>query len=220
MEREIDYKALYHLQDRVMDELFALDNSFYLTGGTALHRFYYNLRYSDDLDFFTYADPLFRESIIEILQAFKDKGIYYRYIVESKDFHRFMIEGSLQVDFVNDRVYRKGKSTLINGYKIDNKTNILANKVTAILGRDEAKDIFDLFTFAYYEAFDWGETLIIANQKSPIAKDELIYRIKSFPLSWLEKIKIIQGIEISPKQITQVCEDILNESSNSLVEGV
>jgi len=68
MEREIDYKALYQLQDRVMDEVFALDNNFYLTGVTALHRFYYHLRYSDDLDFFTYSDTLFRESIIENIE--------------------------------------------------------------------------------------------------------------------------------------------------------
>ena len=155
MEREIDYNTLYQLQDRVMDQVFALDNNFYLTGGTALHRFYYHLRYSDDLDFFTYSDPLFRESIIEIIQVFEEKDITYRYIVESKDFHRLLIEESLQIDFVNDRVYRKGKSNIINGYKIDNKINILANKVTAILGRDEAKDIFDLFTLLYHDKYEY-----------------------------------------------------------------
>jgi predicted nucleotidyltransferase component of viral defense system len=47
-----DYRGLYALQDLVLDKVFELDNDFYLTGGTALHRFYYNLRYSDDLDFF------------------------------------------------------------------------------------------------------------------------------------------------------------------------
>ncbi|MEA2027507.1 MAG: nucleotidyl transferase AbiEii/AbiGii toxin family protein [Campylobacterota bacterium] len=218
MEKEIDYTALYQVQDRVLDVVFALDNSFYLTGGTALHRFYYQLRYSDDLDFFTYADPLFRESIIEIIDTLQQKGITYRYLVESKDFHRLLIEESLQVDFVNDRVYRHSKSNLIDAYKIDNKTNILANKVTAILGRDEAKDIFDLFTLLYNEECEWSEVLAIAHKKSPIAKDELIYRIESFPLSWLEKIKIIQNIAITPKAIAQVCEDILNESSNSLVK--
>jgi len=218
MEREIDYKRLYQLQDRVMDQVFALDNDFYLTGGTALHRFYYHLRYSDDLDFFTYSDPLFRESIIEILQLFKQNSINYRYIVESKDFHRLLIEEFLQIDFVNDRVYRKGKSNIIDGYKIDNKINILANKVTAILGRDEAKDIFDLFTLLYHENYEWGEVLTIANQKSSISKDELLYRLESFPLTWLDKIKMIENIEITQKTIAQICDDILHESTNSLCE--
>jgi len=216
MGREIDYKRLYQLQDRVMDQVFALDNDFYLTGGTALHRFYYHLRYSDDLDFFTYSDPLFRESIIEILQLFKQNSINYRYIVESKDFHRLLIEEFLQIDFVNDRVYRKGKSNIIDGYKIDNKINILANKVTAILGRDEAKDIFDLFTLLYHENYEWGEVLTIANQKSYISKDELLYRLESFPLTWLDKIKMIENIEITQKTIAQICDDILYESTNSL----
>jgi predicted nucleotidyltransferase component of viral defense system len=43
-------KILYPVQDKI----FSLIQSekFYLTGGTCLSRFYYNHRYSDDLDFF------------------------------------------------------------------------------------------------------------------------------------------------------------------------
>ena len=52
MEEKIAYKKLYDLQDRVLGIVFSREHDFYLTGGTALHRFYYNLRYSDDLDFF------------------------------------------------------------------------------------------------------------------------------------------------------------------------
>ena len=44
--------TLYPLQDRVFQVLKALHTPFYLTGGTALSRGYYNHRYSDDLDFF------------------------------------------------------------------------------------------------------------------------------------------------------------------------
>ena len=59
MENTIDYKQLYALQDKMLAFVFSLENSFYLTGGTALHRFYYNARYSDDLNFITSSDDLF-----------------------------------------------------------------------------------------------------------------------------------------------------------------
>jgi len=49
----IDYIKLYELQDRVLKIVFETEHEFYLTGGTCLHRFYVDKRYSDNLDFFT-----------------------------------------------------------------------------------------------------------------------------------------------------------------------
>ena len=36
----IDYKKLYSLQDKVLKRVFEVEDEFYLTGGTALSRFY------------------------------------------------------------------------------------------------------------------------------------------------------------------------------------
>jgi predicted nucleotidyltransferase component of viral defense system len=44
--------SLYPLQDSVLNLLGKVSGAFYLTGGTALGRFYLNHRFSDDLDFF------------------------------------------------------------------------------------------------------------------------------------------------------------------------
>ena len=54
MEKDIirDYAQLYALQDKVLKIIFTEETPFYLTGGTALHRFYCEHRYSDDLDLF------------------------------------------------------------------------------------------------------------------------------------------------------------------------
>ena len=49
----IDYIRLYRLQDEILPIIFQADTEFYLTGGTCLHRFYCEKRYSDDLDLFT-----------------------------------------------------------------------------------------------------------------------------------------------------------------------
>ena len=48
------YEAnLYKLQDGVLNVVKNSNAPFYLTGGTALSRAYYNHRYSDDLDFYS-----------------------------------------------------------------------------------------------------------------------------------------------------------------------
>ena len=54
MEKDIirDYTQLYTLQDEVLKIIFSKEMSFYLTGGTALHQFYCNGCYFDDLDLF------------------------------------------------------------------------------------------------------------------------------------------------------------------------
>ena len=50
---KIDYQKLYRLQNKILDVVFAEETEFYLTGGTCLNRFYFEKRYSDDLDLFT-----------------------------------------------------------------------------------------------------------------------------------------------------------------------
>ena len=52
MQEEYYLNKLYPLQDRVLRIIETQNQGFYLTGGTALSRFYLNHRYSDDLDFF------------------------------------------------------------------------------------------------------------------------------------------------------------------------
>lgn len=209
MEEKIDYAKLYRLQDIVLDVVFSLENNFYLTGGTALHRFYYGLRYSDDLDFFTSSDALFADSINEILDAFEVKNLKYKRVVQTKDFQRVIFEGALQIDFVNDRVYRYGKSVLFGKYRIDNKINILTNKLGAIIDRDEEKDIFDLVAIAQNESFLWDEVIEIANKKSLIDRAVLIERLSSFPLEWLQNIKTIKEFAISRDTLNSICADIV-----------
>ncbi len=218
MAKEIDYKALYELQDKVLCIVSKLDNDFYLTGGTALHRFYFDARYSDDLDFFVTNGINFNEDVIEIVQELKKEKYSITEDVKSRDFYRVTVNSLLQLDFVNDRVYRYKKSNVINNIRIDNKFNILTNKINTIISRDEEKDIFDLFCLVYNEKFCWDKALEVANKKSTVEKDILIYRLKSFPLEWLERIKKIKDIKITSNDIEILCNDILNETDNSMMK--
>jgi len=216
VEKNLDYIELYKLEDEVLSIIVELESDFYLTGGTALHRFYYDARYSDDLDFFVTNSENMNESFDEIVQELNSLGYKVLPDVKARDFCRVTINKILQLDFVNDRVYRYKKSNIINGIKIDNKINILTNKINTIINRDEEKDVFDLFCLAYYEEFNWGDVFKIANKKAVIEKDVFIYRLKQFPIPWLQRIKKIKEIEITSNDIDILCDDVLNEADNSL----
>jgi len=214
--KEINYKALYELQDKILVLMSSLKNDFYLTGGTALHRFYYDARFSDDLDFFVTNGVSFNEDVDEVIEELKKENYDIIEDVKSRDFCRVTVNNKLQLDFVNDRVYRYKKSIIINKIKIDNKMNILTNKISTIINRDEEKDVFDLFCLAYHEDFNWADVFSIANKKAVVEKDIFIYRLKSFPLEWLKRVKTIKNLPITKENIDTLCDDILNNKDNSL----
>lgn len=211
MER-VDYKKLYALQDRVLDIIFSFEHAFYLTGGTCLSRFYYEKRYSDDLDFFVNSSDTFGFTMKKFKQHLEEKFVL-KVEIESKDFVRYLIDNSLQLDFVNDRVSRyKDVVILDNGYVIDNIKNILSNKLTAIIGRDNPKDIFDLYLIAKYHDINWKEIIISAKDKTNFAMEDLLVRLKSFPRSWLKRINLIDEdfLDNFDEEFNTIIENIIN----------
>ncbi len=107
---DIDFRKLYMLQDRALDVIFTDETGFYLTGGTCLHRFYFEERYSVDLDLFTNDNTMFREDSRKVFQGLKAGGINFELNVDSRDFIRIVAEDELRIDLVNDRVFRTGES--------------------------------------------------------------------------------------------------------------
>ena len=189
----IDYKRLYALQDEVLALVFKVENEFYLTGGTCLSRFYLEKRYSDDLDFFTNSSSRYSFAVKTIKNELM-KCFDVKMEVDSKDFVRFRINDFLQVDFVNDIASRYKEVVLTkDNFLIDNIENILSNKITAVMGRDNPKDVFDIYLIAKNYDFSWEDILNSAHNKSGFSNDELLVRLKSFPSSLMESIKLIDS---------------------------
>ena len=183
MASRVDYLGLYELQDRVLASAMSAETDLYLTGGTCLHRFYYERRYSDDLDLFSADAALFRDYLRETLETLEGDGYRLEILVDTHDFVRATVNGTLKIDVVNDRVLRYGRSVRTEGgLRIDNIGNITANKITAIVGRDEPKDVFDLFILARNESFDWKEILKAAERKSVFEREYLLYRLVTVQL--------------------------------------
>jgi predicted nucleotidyltransferase component of viral defense system len=145
---------------------------FFLTGGTALSRAYYNHRYSDDLDFFLLQSHTYDEQLDKVLAMLREDGYIWdteKEFTRAKDFTTLKIKKDadvlLRLDFVNDKVPHYGeiiKTDLF--YRTDSIRNMLSNKLSAIF-RYAAKDIADIREIAIHETMNWSEIIFEARQK-------------------------------------------------------
>lgn len=189
---KIDLSSLYSLQDKVLELVFSMETGFYLTGGTCLHRFYHEDRYSVDLDLFSSDNTLFRQDTRSIFMALKDAGVRFEPIVDTRDFVRIIAEDELKIDLVNDRVFRVGKNIRHkSGIMLDNIQNISANKICAVLGRDDPKDVFDLYSINVRHLPDWSKTIAHAAKKCVIDPETLYFRLNSFPFELIEIVHVV-----------------------------
>jgi len=210
----LDYHKIYALQDIVLNVVFMKETEFYLTGGTCLNRFFWEKRYSDDLDFFTNFSNTFHYSFKELLERFDENEINYEIKIESKDFLRIVINKNkidLQVDIVNDRVKRFEKLVNKNNYILDNPLNILSNKLIAVLGRDNPKDVFDIVLISDNLNIEWRNILAQASEKMVFQKEDLVYRLSSFPVFLLQKIKFIDKkfVDDIPRKLKSIINEII-----------
>lgn len=209
----LNFTNIYALQDKVLAVIFSTETTFYLTGGTCLNRFYHNRRYSDDLDLFTNENALFRDDVRILLDTLKSASLPYAIQVDTRDFVRLFIEERLQLDLVNDRVYRYGKSIRSPlGIVLDNELNICANKLCAIIGRDDPKDMFDLYTIFKKGKIDWKTVITAAAKKCVLDPEVLEYRLSSFPLELLDLLAVVDPTTVGEmkKGYPRMVEHILH----------
>ncbi|MEA3451115.1 MAG: nucleotidyl transferase AbiEii/AbiGii toxin family protein [Bacteroidota bacterium] len=218
-----DYTKLYLLQDKFLEFWSNLKLPFYLTGETALGRYYLNHRYSEDLDFFVNQDKNYDKYITTFAQKLDDFFLIDKKKTLKYDtFSRFYIsnnETELKIEFVNDVKYRSEKENDIHFGKIDTPLNILSNKISTIVNRDEPKDIFDIVHIALNYNFNWKTVFFETKEKNIINEINVEQRINSFPLqlfsdvSWA-KAKI--DTSVYEQYINQIANDFITGSDNSL----
>ena len=218
-----DYRKLYQLQDKFLDWWRTLGLPFYLTGGTALGRYYLNHRCSEDLDFFVNSDPLYREHIKRIKTEIEKIFIVnLQQSLFTDDFSRIFIledELSLKIEFVNDVSYRAGNPVQYDFGLLDTPLNILSNKLTAITSRDEPKDIFDIVQIAVNYSFNWLIVFGDAKQKAVINEIDVEERLCNFPPKLLENIDWNTepiDLDFFNRTLKRVADDFLLGHDNSV----
>lgn len=121
---------------------------FYLTGGTALAEYYFKHRLSEDLDFFS--EQPFSLTIIEPIISDIKNNINATEIKYSKLYDRhiyfFIVnDEEIKIEFTYFENKRINPTKMINGLQVDDLADIGANKIMAILDRNEPKDFIDLY---------------------------------------------------------------------------
>lgn len=218
-----DYTKLYLLQDKFLSWWLTLGLPFYLTGGTALGRFYLNHRFSEDLDFFINADTQYQNYISELKNKITSRfTVNIQQSLFADDFTRFFItedDTSLKIELVNDVSYYQGRIAAYQYGRIDTPVNILSNKLTAIVGRDEPKDVFDIIHLSLNYSFNWLDIFEHAKQKAVINELDVAQRLISFPVELLENVNWLNtaiDFESYKKVRSQIADDFLLGKPNSL----
>lgn len=219
MQKDFYEKKLYPLQDKILEKINKSKNNFYLTGGTALSRFYLNHRYSDDLDFFVNDDSTFSSQVQNVQNELSED---FTISISKKDeqFARFFVEANdlkLKLEFINDVPFYLGELNSFRLFKrVDNILNILSNKISALPDREEPKDIADILLI-YENQLKTGNLnweLIFSSSQSKAAGIFPPLIAEKIEIYKIENLKILNWIEAPDyakleKLKTQIVKDIL-----------
>lgn len=195
----------FALQDRFLEKFFPtpVGQSFYLTGGTALARFYFFHRESVDLDLFTQEQHHDFSHIHRlILNIAYQLGLKITNQVVTDSFLQYIFtdetQFSLKVDIVKDIPVHFGVIHSEGVVRLDNLVNIGVNKILAIFGRTDAKDFIDLYWILKKSELTFEHLYQLAKHKD-LGLSELYFayslqqvtHIQHFPkmlepLPWLE----------------------------------
>ena len=164
-------RVLYPFQDEVLAMAARVETGFYLTGGTALGRVHLRHRYSEDLDLFVNDDDRFQAWADRLLEAWRAEA-GWQLTVQRRDprFVRASLSRAdvpLKIEFVNDVRGRVGTPARHTGFGlVDTMENILANKLTALLDREEPKDLADVWGLCRRGGLGLRDALVGASSKA------------------------------------------------------
>lgn len=129
-------QRILKLQDKILELLSNRVNDFYLAGGTALARYYFQHRVSYDLDFFT--KHYSRKRITEIISYLKHKikkEIELKACQSQKEKTQmsiYYIDGILRIDFIKDEIELIKPLKNFNGINVLSLEDIYLRKIYAI----------------------------------------------------------------------------------------
>ena len=163
------FDVLYPFQDRVIQIINQADTGFYLTGGTAASRGYLQHRFSDDLDYFVNDDDHFGLWVERMIHALNKKW-ECEVLMKEERFARLNLvqpDFSLKIEMINDVPAHVGdiQNHSVLG-RLDSAENILANKVTALLDREEPKDLADIWGFCFRKNLSLQAAITDAQSKA------------------------------------------------------
>jgi len=165
------FDRLYPLQDMLLRSIRKEDTGFYLTGGTAASRGYLKHRFSDDLDLFVNDDKRFGLWTERVIHALVHSGNWQvGILLKEERFARLEIGAgdiTMKLELVNDVPAHVGEifDHAALG-RLDSPENILANKITALIDRNEPRDLADIWGFCCLRSLSLRQAIEGAQSKA------------------------------------------------------
>lgn len=131
----------------MLEAFFERTKDFYLTGGAALAGFHLRHRETHDLDLFTLAAPL-TDGVDAVRDVARAIGARCEETRTAPEFRRFLLsreDESVVVDLVVERAPQVVvDKPWVGSIRLDPPEEILANKLCALPGRAEVRDLVDV----------------------------------------------------------------------------
>lgn len=203
------FSKLSPFQREVLEAIFAREQEMFLTGGAALAEFHLGHRTTDDLDLFTTSAAAFERSRYVIRAVADDLGASLDVRQDAPGFRRYAIaraDSTVIVDAVHEQtVQRIANKPRIGAVVVDPPEEILANKLTAVVGRMEERDLVDIL-FLERAGYRVEDAL-----PSALAKDG---GCTPATLAWLlSEIRIPDGIvlpgNVAPETLRTFIDDLV-----------
>ena len=171
MDRSFYFDKLYPLQDRALRAITNAGTEFYLGGGTAASRGYLQHRFSDDLDLFVNDDDRFGLWAHQLVPALEGiEGCQLTILDMQKRFARIRLTSTdffLKIELINDVPARIGEIVTHESLgRLDSAENILANKITAAIDRQEPRDLADIWGFCRKMSLPLNSAIEVAHSKA------------------------------------------------------
>lgn len=220
---KIDHLKLYQLQDKLLALTLSLNLPLYLTGGTAIGRFYLDHRFCDNLYFHVNDSQRYLEYISVLSKKIGEKfEIDLHNSLFTEDYTRFIIledDLILKIEFIRNVNFNPHKLIEYKYGRIDTPTNILPKKLKAILWRNDVEDIFDIVHLSQNYSFNWAD---VYSRVEPLAKfklKDIKKRIATHPVGKIKKATWhktpLDTVEFK-KALEQIAFDLENGLDNSL----
>lgn len=135
------------LQREVLAAFFERERGYRLTGGGALAGFHLRHRTTDDLDLFTRDADAFERGRYVLADVAAAVGATLRIRQDAPGFMRIVLDRGHEgvvVDLVKDVAPATSDAIEIERVVLDRPEEILANKLTALVGRAEERDLVDV----------------------------------------------------------------------------
>lgn len=140
------------LQRDLLEQFFARETRFTLTGGAALAGYHLGHRDTRDLDLFSEPGPDLEDAARTLHAAAAACGASLESIRKTPSFARLLATRGAErclVDLVIEPVQKVDAETRAFGaVRVDTLREIAANKIGALLGRSEIRDLVDLMVMS------------------------------------------------------------------------